>query len=268
MKRFLSLTVALALVAGLTALPSAAEEMTDAILISADLVDFVPIDGELDYGMDNFVKLREYDGRFTDAGGWAEQHIARAFEYGIIQGISDDEFGSNHELTSAEAYTIAAKIHAIYHYGTTDVIEDSAGMFVDPEFDVWYGKYVDYLMLEGALDYSMWDMFWNYEEMLANASFVRADLIYLWSKIINIDDLAPIREYNEAFSDLKYPPGMLNWLSVTGYPEDYAFAEIIMFYEAGIINGTPEGTFMPEAAITRAQAAAIFMKLIDKSIRN
>jgi hypothetical protein len=47
------------------------------------------------------------------------------------------------------------------------------------------------------------------------------------------------------------------------------FEDIILFYEAGIIGGVDaKGTFKPSSNITRAEAASIFMNLIDVTKRH
>ena len=61
--------------------------------------------------------------------------------------------------------------------------------------------------------------------------------------------------------------------TVNGLPDvtpSTQFSEAIFyFYEAGILTGTDSaGTFAPGNSIVRAEAAAIFMRLVDSSLRN
>ena len=51
-------------------------------------------------------------------------------------------------------------------------------------------------------------------------------------------------------------------------PEDYAGAEIYLLYQAGVLNGTDDrGSFRPDAALRRAEAAAILARLADPELR-
>ena len=213
-------------------------------------------------GMTNFTKVYEYDGRFTDKT-WAASYIIPAYEYGIIAGISPTEYGSSNTLTVAEALTIAAKIHAIYNYGSADVIDEITDGRLKTA--LWYEKFAEYLLIEEIINAEEYLDFWT--GAMPSVPFFRVNMAMLWARLVDAEDLEPLRKYDNDFDDLEYPQELHESMTLMGIPLDAGFDEIILLYEAGIVNGA-NGKFMPLEPIYRDQAATIFMRLVDKSLRS
>jgi hypothetical protein len=196
--------------------------------------------------LDNFRKIRTYtDGTFTDIDSrWYTEWVQRAYEYGIMEGIGNNRFNPTGSLTGAEALTIAARIHSVYKYGVADANARIEVFKVNG--DRWYDMFVKYCKAEGLIGSEL--------DSKLRIPVTRAEMVFAWSKLLQTSDMPKINTVNSLPDVTSSAP---------------YYGAIIYFYEAGIIEGTDNiGTFKPGDSITRAEAAAIFMRLIDVSARN
>ena len=195
--------------------------------------------------LNNFVKIRDHEDSFTDISStdWFYSRVLTAYSYGIINGMGNNLFSPKNSLSCAEALTLAAKTHAVYFYGTNG---DSKIDEYNYENDSsWYGKYVRYCKDHNLIE--------NEFDNILSQPITRAQMVFAWSKLLSDADM---EEQNVVIS-----------LPDVNNSTEY-HAEIFAFYHAGILSGTDEqGTFKPDDKITRAEASAIFMNLIDKSLR-
>ena len=189
----------------------------------------------------NFQKTRAYTaGTFTDIGGqWYTSWIERAYEYGLISGIGDNQYNPAGSLTGAEALTIGARIHATYKYGAgaaaseIEKYQRGGGR--------WYDMYAAYCKAEGLIG--------NQLDGKLEAPLTRAEMVFAWSRLLLPRDMP---KQNTVHSLPDVGPS-------TPYRD-----EIIYFYEAGVLTGTDgAGTFLPGNYISRAEAAAIFMRIVE-----
>jgi hypothetical protein len=184
-------------------------------------------------GMDNFQSGEAYAGQFNDIAGrdmavWVE----RVYEYGIVSGKGDGVYDPEGNVTYAEAIVFANKIHAIYKYGTADVITP----IPDEE---WYAGHIAYAEKEGIIETGRFDM-------PMNDAATRAVIMRLLAKSL------PAGEW-----------GKLNTFTSV-HDVDANDAEIIKLYEAGIITGKDErGTFGGDDLVTREQVAAMVARIVD-----
>jgi hypothetical protein len=158
-----------------------------------------------------------------------------AYEYNLIDGRTTAEgmrFAPRDEVTLAEVVTIAARLHAVYTYGTADAIGGSGSP--------WYKRFVDY-----AIKYDI--IVAEFDNMDARAS--RGDFVSIVSAAIPAEEFEALREYDDNFDDLE------------GYEDS-----IILFYEAGIINGLGGGKFGSGASIIRQEVAVILARVVDEDI--
>ena len=187
--------------------------------------------------MSNFVKSKAYaSGMFTDVNenawyGYNQQKvIARAYEYGLMEGSSTTIFNPMGNMTLAQAVTVAVRVHSIY----------STGHAVTSVSTPWYQGYVRYAVENSIIRA---DEFSDY-----NKAATRAEMAYIFAHALPSGEY-PFRWYT------KIPPDVT---SSTPYVSD-----ILKLYEAGIVGGNDDaGTFSPASNITRAQAAAILARLI------
>lgn len=198
------------------------------------------------YLLSNITKVRTYEPNKTfkdvQEDAWYRDPIATAYEYDIINGKGDNVFDRYSYLTGVEAITIAARIHAYYKYGKED--GDKIINAYNREYNgryYWWGGVVQYCKAENLIRGEEFD---NSETPLT-----RAQMVHAWVNILQ-------------------PKDMLKQNTVVKLPdvgEDTTYAaDIILFYEAGILCGVDaKGTFNPNLKITRPEAAAIFMNIID-----
>ena len=193
-------------------------------------------------GMDNFTESKIYtSGQFTDVnedewyGYNAQQTIANAYRYDLMEGNSSTTFNPTGNITLAEAITVAARVHSIYSTGTR----------FSAVSDPWYQAYVDYAIEAGLIAAND---FTDY-----NATATRAEMAYIFSKSLPSAEFAPRNTVNSL-------PDVNN-----GTPYS---AAIFMLYKAGVVGGNDsQGTFAPGNSITRAEAAAIISRVIIPATR-
>jgi hypothetical protein len=213
------------------------------------------IDNNLNYGftivmepsassLASFTRPNTYTpGTFTDIdNAWYTDWIKNSFEYGIIQGIGNNRFDPNGNLTGAQALTIGARIHSVYKYG-------SAGEAKIQSFarsgDNWYDRFVLCAKAEGLVG--------NEFDAKMDTPVTRAEMVFAWSKLLEAKDMTT--------------QNTVNSLPDVNANTQYRDA-IMLFYRAGIVGGVDSaGTFRPNNNITRAEAATIFMRLVDAELR-
>ena len=192
-------------------------------------------------GLDNFQKEQTYiDDVFTDnnASNWYYPSVVSAYEYGLMDGIGNNLFSPNGNITIAQAIAIAVRINCIYFDGGIPEFE------TDVE-NTWYDAYVQSGFRRNIIESS----YPNY-----NASARRAQFAEILSKSINPLDFEEINWIDDgAISDVPMNA-------------DYANA-VYMLYRAGVLTGDDAGNFNPNSTITRAEAAAIITRIVDPDLR-
>lgn len=196
----------------------------------------VPVSATSAASMDNFQKIREYEG-FTDvpAQHWAAPAVQQCNEYDLMSGLGDGTFGMEGDLTVAQALVMAARVYEIYKTGTTTV---------QPGEAVWYRSFVDYCINCGIINA---DEFEDYE-----ATITRAQMAGIIARALPDTALPRISVYTPADVTAKTP-----------YAE-----QILTLYGAGVLSGSDiYGAFHPENHISRAEAAVILSRIAIQSSR-
>jgi len=154
-----------------------------------------------------------------------------------IQGYEDGSFRPSNSLTRAEAAVILSKILTAETENKT-----YTSKFSDVNSSHWYGNYVCFLSEQGIID--------GYTDgtFRPNANITRAELVALVAKALNIND-----RYTNYFSDTE---GM--WAS-------NAISAINSF---GWIKGYADGTFKPNANITRAETTVFLNAVLGRNSSN
>ena len=187
--------------------------------------------------MGNFLQKNTYSpGMFTDASehdwyGYNNQMVvARAYEYGLMQGNSPTTFNPKGNMTVGEAITVAARVHSIYTTGTENFIE------VSP----WYQVYVEYAIGKSIIKSGDFTSY--------TRAATRAEMAYIFSNALPTAEFAP-KNTVSSLPDV-----------TSGTPY---YSSIITLYRAGILTGSDDrGTFSPSSNIIRAEAAAIISRVI------
>ena len=153
-----------------------------------------------------------------------------------INGYPDGTFLPDKVMTRAEAITVVSKLCGLTD--KTSVIEKSS--FTDVSEGDWYVRNVKHLEKNGMLSFFG-------TALSANSGITRAEFVKLISPLVKkTEGDAP------KSSDV---------------PETHKYySEIILAAKAGLVNGYPDGTFLPENTLRRAEIVTILNRLARRNI--
>lgn len=190
-------------------------------------------------GLSAFTARSTYQsGQFADvpAGAWFTENVRTAYELGLMQGKDTTHFDPEGNITVAEAITIAARMHALYHTGEASFSSGSP----------WYQPYVDYAKEHDLLPTS----YPSY-----NPAATRVQFAQILSRALPDTELA-------AQNDI--PDGSIPDILVSSE----AAPDIYLLYRAGVMTGSDsQGSFLPAANIRRCEVAAIISRMVTPSLR-
>lgn len=199
-------------------------------------------------GTDNFVPVRSYDWRFADVAGtdWYRDSVVSLYELGLTDGQSADSFGALSRVSLAETVSFAARIHSIYYLGSAEA--GPSRFPSSPDAD-WYQPYADYLKDAGVIDS-------RFDGVYANGA-TRAQTAYILSRVLPAQELGAKNAgvVSRCYETRRY---------ITDVTGDTPYAgEILSLYSAGIVTGSDStGSFLPDSEITRAELAAMLVRIV------
>lgn len=173
----------------------------------------------------------------TDIDGhWAEIYIRRLYDLCILEGYADGSFRPQQNITRAELTKMALYAAGIKpNPGCYDA--DCGSPFMD--LDMWQGSWIrpawDRKIVQG----------YSYDRFAPNQAITRAEATKV---ILAAYGFGPMNVSDSFFNDVS------GWS--TGWIETA--------HELGIVQGIGNGNFDPERPITRAEAAKIVAKSIEK----
>jgi hypothetical protein len=204
------------------------------------LVSAMPLASAQSEGLDRFKSVYTYTtGRFEDIQSvkWYAQYVQVAYELGLISGRSDTRYEPLSNVTLAEAVKLAAVIHATY-YG--NAIPGA------PESGAWYGGYVGYALDHGLIgsDITSFD-----------APATRAQVAAVLANALPAEAMTPINRVDIG--------------AIADVPEDSPFSKAVYaLYAAGVLTGSDANrAFYPDTNITRAEIAAIVVRMVTPALR-
>lgn len=175
--------------------------------------------------------------QFSDVpqGAWYYNDVSKASASGIINGIGNGQFNPNGTLTHAEAMTLMAKVHAIYLYGNSNIINE-------------YQKTDDH-WASGIHSYCL-------DHKLPTPNVSDFDT--------NITRGTMARYFRNSLPSKAFDTGISNDLSLM--PEQTNNSVVQDLFRAGILVGDSHG-FRLGDSITRAEAAAIIHRVANPDVR-
>lgn len=190
--------------------------------------------------------LPTYAITFTDVKDtdWFSEDVKEVCDLGYMIGTPEGAFSPHTNITGTEAITLLARLHA----DTMNATEELAAHTKDAS--PWYAGYINYCMAKGVLSDHLIDIL----NTSLDIPLTRAELLYLFSELP--DTLfAEINTVDE---------GMIPAVDTGAY---YAEA-VYRAYRAGITVGVDEkGTFNPDRPITRAEVAALIVRIAKPTQR-
>ena len=171
---------------------------------------------------------------------WYYSSVKAAWENGLIDGVTANEFKPNATLTVAQTIKLAAALHQLDRTGEVSLTSGGAN---------WYDSYVNYAVTNGIIekDYA------NYTKAQMNAPVTRGEFVHIFHGA------------EEAYK-------AINTVADNAIPDvkttDKFAAEIYEFYRAGILTGSDaKGTFHSASTIKRSEAAAILLRMFEAAAR-
>lgn len=182
-----------------------------------------------------FPSLNTYPG-YADvpAGSWFESSAKICYETGLITG-SDKGFEPYRTMAVSEAAAIAARM--------AEILDGGDGLFDNPAGSPWYTGAVDYLKGLAKDDAMVLSLLSQPDQTVTRLGFLK-----LLSAALPADQLSAIN-------------------SITSLP-DTADADVLRFYNAGILTGVNEyGMFAGSNTLTRSEAAAMVARVAREELR-
>ncbi len=182
---------------------------------------------------------------FTDIKSinWAYSYVNKLVEKGGIKGYPDGSFKPNNTITNAEFIKIVIGCSIQKDIAKTDTHWASGYMQTALDKSI---------LADGMLTREQWDKPIT-REFVAYIVTRTAERIYE-------EDIftGNVNEMNE-----KVIKQIKDYNDIGGFFKDY----VVSAYDKYLIAGYPDGTFGGQKTITRAEASAIILRLIDKTYR-
>lgn len=207
---------------------------------------------------------------FSDVSSdhWAYDAIIHGFVQGIFNGYPDNTYKINNAITREEFAAIVERTDKLFnhHLGINELDEwQGPSPFVDVSSGEWFSQAINNGYKKG-----LWK---GYENIFGKLTFGvglkttrgQAALVY-YRDIIRISKLIE-QIYNESI-ELEQPTS--SFISFSDIPKWHSAEEAIKFLKFHeIISGFQDGTFLPDAPITRAELSVMnrnFFEFINKEI--
>ena len=171
--------------------------------------------------------------RDVKATNWYYDSVASVYNYGLMSGTSATEFSPASQVTAAQAITMAARLHKIYTTGNGDFAASSP----------WYKSYTDYAQSQKIISSA---------PSSPNMALTRQEFAAILANALPDNALPQVNQIAD---------GVLPDVSRSD-------TAIYKLYRAGILTGNDsKGTFLPNSSISRAEAAAILVRMADPNSR-
>lgn len=172
-------------------------------------------------------------------GHWAHTYVTELYNYGVVSGYPDGSFKPDALITRGEFIKLITDSLNI-NDGGGQVAE-----FTDVTPENWVYPYVRRLASVGCIS--------GYEDGSCGVL-----------KIISREEAAVLIERVLKYKNTSFIDAGANDFADENDIADYAKEAVKTLSGAGIISGFEDGSFMPKANLTRAQAAAIIFKAASK----
>ncbi len=162
---------------------------------------------------------------------WAKEAITKWSEKEVLGGYEDGTFKPNNKVTRGELAAIIVRV-----FGLTDT--SAAEKYTDVETTKWYAADVEKVSSAGIMN--------DYEDgtFKPNQEATREEAAYAIAKAYKV----AAKDTHITFKD-------------QAQIADWAEDEIVSLVAGGYLNGNPDGTFRPNASLTRAEAVTMVDKI-------
>ncbi len=209
------------------------------VLVLILVAGALPVTAGASGGLSNFVKTATYkSGYFSDVATseWYAPYVQAAYEYGLVDGKFIGLYDPLADITLGEAVKLSACLHSLYYSGAVDFQNGTP----------WYRSYADYALSNDIITA-------DYPDYTVPAT--RSEFALILSKALPQEALS----VRNAVEDNAIPD----------VPLEYSYsAAVYALYRAGVLTGCDKaGSFRPNDYITRAEVAAVVVRLAKPSFR-
>lgn len=185
---------------------------------------------------------------------WAENAVDFLYKKGVINGKGNNKFAPEDNIKREEFVVIAVNLfYASEQYKSVDFADVKKNMWYSDKIAVAYQKKI----INGISD----------EMFGIGTEITRQDASVVCSRIAaDLYELA--QESEETSNSNELHGGIFEYTDIDTDPfndfedvSDYAKEPVKRMFKAGIINGMPNGNFMPENNMSRAEAAVMLYRL-------
>lgn len=175
---------------------------------------------------------------FSDvpANQWYAPAVSYVTQRGLFSGVSETQFAPSQSMTRGMLVSVLYRFNGTSHTGSSP--------FADVSSDAWYGNAVSWAyannLVSGVSDTSF----------APNTPITREQAAVMLARYLKFSGVA-LESGTPDFQDTA---------SISGYAKESVGA----MQKAGLLSGDNEGNFRPDAQITRAEIASIFMRLCQK----
>jgi|GEM_PF-2500474 len=244
MKKYMSMVLIVVMLTGCM-LPVQADTTTEKILDSVGVIlenkienmqASITIASEIiKVVLEKFNDLTSKDGKLH----WAVEYIAQLTDYNIINGFPDGTFKPE------EKVTVAQFIKMVLMQMTFDIENAPDGYWARP----YINKAMDIGLVQSG-EFPV-DVVNYYEKPIT-----RGEMSRIVARAVGIDE-----GYEDNLEDFR--------MLIKDYPEISPVYQpyVLKAFSKGIITGYPDGTFKDYATMTRAEASAVIMRMLDFDLR-
>jgi S1-C subfamily serine protease len=209
------------------------------LLILVLVISILPLTATAAGGLSNFVKVATYrSGVFSDVrtSEWYAPYVQAAYEYGLVGGKQLGRFDPDSNMTLDEAVKLAACLHSVYNTGSAGFSNGSP----------WFRPYADYALKNGIITS-------DYPDYTAPAT--RSEFALLLSRALPEEALSVRNTVEDN--------------AIPDVPVGYSYSPAVYaLYRAGVLTGCDKvGSFLPNNYITRAEVAAVVVRMASASFR-
>lgn len=185
---------------------------------------------------------------------WAENAVDFLYKKGVINGKGNNKFAPEDSIKREEFVVMAVNLfYASEQYKSVDFADVKKNMWYSDKIAVAYQKKI----INGISD----------EMFGIGTEITRQDASVVCSRIAaDLYELA--QESEETSNSDELHGGIFEYTDIDTDPfndfedvSDYAKEPVKRMFKAGIINGMPNGNFMPENNMSRAEAAVMLYRL-------
>ncbi len=165
---------------------------------------------------------------------WAKDSIQLLTDVGILTGYSDGTFRPSENITRAELATILQRVFGLYAPNSTSI-------YTDVSNDAWYKDAA--MSVEGIMNMSG-------SQFRPSDNATREEVAYALVQAYRMHEIdnGTLRDIDSIFSDAQ---DVVSW----------AEEAIEILVTGGYLNGYPDGSFLPQGDITRAELVTILDRL-------